>query len=137
MVTEFVTQKEEMNKSFGNKSLKKAASISNIRMTRSTFSLNNLGGSTRNLSGSQTSLNVETLKRHKRQSMSTADPREERRRHEQKQKRLSMPSYKLESIADKIDKVLPFDNGNGLKVGITPMNTKVATIMEENNADAL
>jgi kinesin family protein 13 len=137
MVTELVTQKEEMNKSFGNKSLKKAASISNIRMTRSTFSLNNLGGSTRNLSGSQTSLNVETLKRHKRQSMSTADPREERRRLEQKQKRLSMPSYKLESFADKIEKVLPFDNGNGSKVGITPMNTKVATIVEENNADDL
>ena len=126
MVTELVAQKEEMNNSINSKSLKKAASISNIRMTRSTFSLNNMGSS-RNLSGSHTSLNVETLRRQKRQSMSTADSREERRKHEQKQKRLSMPTYKLESLV--------LNNERLVNEKSPKPQHQVTTIMEENNSN--
>ena len=99
MVTDLVSQKDESNGSFGNRSLRKATSMTNMRMARSTFSINNIG-STKNLSGSQQSLNVESFRRQKRQTMLPGDFREDRRRLEQKQKRLSMPLFKSDGLTE-------------------------------------
>ena len=112
MLNECLAVKEETENMSARGTLRKATSAANLRMRRSTLGLSSLSGSTKNLSTSHQSLNIENKQRQKRPSLNAGD--QAGRRLKKDAKRFSMPASSSSLVS--VPVLNPLSNDISLKM---------------------
>ena len=98
VLSELVLRQEELQQMLQNPAMRKSSSVMNVRnISGSSLGLNGFG-STRNLSTSQTSLDVSMLRKHNRLSLTSTDQSNITKR---EQKRRSAPSQNRIGVSTK------------------------------------